>query len=309
MLRKRFGVLVYNGRYGGVTNLGDDIQGLAARRLLPRIDYLIDREQTDVFNSRFGEPVYTVMNGWFSHAPHHWPPSERLLPLVTSFHLTRGPGASGYPRSASEMFLEGPGRRWLERFAPIGCRDLDTLAQCREAGLEAFFSGCLTLTLARPAVERQGDLIVLNEVPQAIERMIRATTSKRIVCTQHFREHERDEFGRRSTASALLQLYARASSVVTTRLHCALPCIAFETPVCLVDTAWDQYRFSGLNDFVLHGTEADFLSGSIGFDVNFPPRPRLDHRPTAAALIDSVQRFAAEPEWASHQQFHHVDGL
>ncbi len=288
---RRFGVLVYNGAYGGVTNLGDDIQALAAQRLLPRLDYRIDRERTDLFASRFGEPVHTVMNGWFSHAPDHWPPSAAVHPLVTSFHISRGPGASGYPRSAAEMFFEGDARRWLERYAPIGCRDLDTLEQCRAAGLDAFFSGCLTLTLSRPDLPREEDLIVLNDAPLAVINRVMETTSKKIQLTKHYRRNEGDEGRREATARDLLRLYARASCVITTRLHCALPCLAFGTPVLLIDAAFDQYRFSGLNDLLLHATEADFLAEGVAFDINAPPAARLEHRPLAKALRDSVEAF------------------
>ena len=47
-------------------------------------------------------------------------------------------------------------------------------------------------------------------------------------------------------AENLLKKYATAKLVITTRIHCALPCLALGTPVILVVPKYDKERFDGL---------------------------------------------------------------
>ena len=44
--------------------------------------------------------------------------------------------------------------------------------------------------------------------------------------------------------------YARAELVITTRLHAALPCLAFNTPVILINKRFDNERFKGLYELL-----------------------------------------------------------
>ena len=56
-------------------------------------------------------------------------------------------------------------------------------------------------------------------------------------------------------AERLVKLYSRAKLVVTSRIHCALPCLGLETPVIFTDLATkkhdDTCRFRGLRDLFL----------------------------------------------------------
>lgn len=84
-------------------------------------------------------PVWTIAFGWHMHTlfglardfPYH--PSVR--PLFISFHLNQldvlTPEAVAY----------------LRRYGPVGCRDWASVYLLRSAGIEAFFSGCLTTTV------------------------------------------------------------------------------------------------------------------------------------------------------------------
>ncbi|MEZ4908474.1 MAG: hypothetical protein R2771_12725 [Saprospiraceae bacterium] len=70
-------------------NYGDDIQSLAAFRLIKdlnySIDYMIDREH---LNKKISdEKIKLVANGWFMENPNNWPPANNIDPLFISFHL------------------------------------------------------------------------------------------------------------------------------------------------------------------------------------------------------------------------------
>ena len=65
-------------------------------------------------------------------------------------------------------------------------------------------------------------------------------------------------------AQALLNHYQSAACVITSRLHCALPCLALGTPVFVVDAFKDQTRYSR------HCSVDEFLSGESGLDIDHP---------------------------------------
>src|SRR5690348_10714743 len=70
-------------------NLGDEIQSIAARRFIPSIDIVIDRERPDLPLYSEAMPIKAIINGWFAHRPEFWPPHPSIMPLITSFHLSR----------------------------------------------------------------------------------------------------------------------------------------------------------------------------------------------------------------------------
>jgi polysaccharide pyruvyl transferase WcaK-like protein len=53
-------------------------------------------------------------------------------------------------------------------------------------------------------------------------------------------------------AQEMLDAYAQAKMVVTTRLHCALPCLAFGTPVLFVTDNPKDPRFEGMLELMRH---------------------------------------------------------
>ena len=256
--------------YAGTQNLGDEIQSIAAQRFLPHVDAWVDRERLDEFRS--SAPHKIILNGWFLHRPEHWPPSSSLHPLVTSFHLTRqmvaGVNLNMIPPSAT--VLSGKGLEFLKRHEPIGARDLDTLAQLSAAGVAAYFSGCLTLTLRPigPVLTRANVYAV--DIPENILARLAQSSRQPIIQLSHG-DSELIGAARFAKAADLLRCYANAKAVVTTRLHCALPCLALGTPVLFIEAASDRYRFDGLRDLLRCASPDEISSGRVGFDLSNPP--------------------------------------
>ncbi|MFM9108261.1 MAG: polysaccharide pyruvyl transferase family protein, partial [Chloroflexota bacterium] len=127
-----WGLLTYS-----TSNLGDDIQSLAALRFLPGASVLLDRDTFAASDPPASAAV--ILNGWWLHRP-------RLLargacdldPMLVSIHI--------HP-PALPMLEDPRVRAFLLRHGPVGCRDLATLAALERAGIPARFTGCLTLTL------------------------------------------------------------------------------------------------------------------------------------------------------------------
>jgi hypothetical protein len=284
----KFGLLSYR-----THNLGDEMQSIAARRFLPRVDRWVDREALDELGPAAGERLALVMNGWFCHRPDKWPPAPAVEPLLVSFHVTDNPEPGTGARAREEFARSPPVLRWLERHGPVGARDHSTLAWLRSHGIASWFSGCLTLTLDPPPDRRRDDFIVLNDVPEEVDARIAAATRRPLLRTTHADNRTADVAARFARAQALIDLYARASCVVTTRLHWALPCLAAGTPVLLIDAHWDQSRFTGLADLVHHGTAAEFMAGKLGYDVDDAPANPDRHLALRAELARRTSAFVA----------------
>jgi hypothetical protein len=285
---ERFALL----RFEGTQNLGDEIQSIAAKQFLPRVDAWADRERLDEF--RASKPHKIILNGWFLHRPEHWPPSQALQPLVISFHLTREivSGSNVTMAAPSDTVLRGSGLEFLRRHEPIGARDLDTLAQLQSAGVDAYFSGCLTLTLRATTPVKKRENVYAVDVSDDVFASMSRRYHGPIIRLIHG-DFELKGPARFARAAYLLGRYAQARSVVTTRLHCAMPCLAFGTPVLLIEAARDRYRFDGLRDLLWHTSEKDFLQGNMDYDLRHPPSNKEEWHPLRDALEARCRAFLA----------------
>jgi hypothetical protein len=241
-----YGLMTYT--YKGHLNVGDYIQSLAARQFLPRVDRYINREKLSEYS---GPKTKLIMNGWFMHNPKNWPPSPDIVPLFISFHIHK---------KAAAAILNQKGVSYLKKYE-VGTRDHSTLNLLKAKGINAFFSGCLTLTLGNSFQNKAGTDILFVDVlhkPSFIGRRKRIlrklfddkiTRFARWITHRYPERHYRTEDSRFQLAIYLLNLYQNARLVVTSRLHCALPCLAMGTPVIFVDgcSSSDRDRLEGLD--------------------------------------------------------------
>lgn len=284
-------------------NLGDDIQSYAAAKLLPRVDYAIDREHIDTFSSKHNEPVAVLMNGWWMWRKWNWPPADCIIPKLTSMHInTYTVTQLGTPLHTE--WLTGCGREYMQKYGPVGCRDHSTIAFLKEAGIKGYFSGCLTLTLPeQPKTPDAGTYVCLVDLHPKLEAEVRkrlADTGLEIRAFSH--DYDDRPVGqslkqRFDNVEKILTQYQNARFVVTRRLHVTLPCIALKTPVLSLvnknnvknSSRWDSYA-----DLLHYVDESDFLSGNYDFDFHNPPPNRDAYLPIRESLIREVQAFVQQ---------------
>jgi len=60
----KYGLLTYR-----TENIGDEIQSIAARQFLPRVDIYVERDSLN--NVVSDEKIKLIMNGWFTHKPEN----------------------------------------------------------------------------------------------------------------------------------------------------------------------------------------------------------------------------------------------
>jgi hypothetical protein len=275
----KYGLLTYdeNKRF---FNVGDNIQSLAAKQYLPQVDEFINREKLADYK---GDEVQLIMNGWFTHNTTNWVPSDKIKPLFVSFHMNN---------TAAPQMLSEKGIAYLKKHEPIGCRDKFTVTTLQEKGIDAYFSGCLTLTLDTYKVadsERGDDIYIVDplynyprsekvfyDLKRTIksvldgkvfqlgkkEKHLRKFISDDLLRSAHFINQEPKantytDIEKFAMAEDLLHKYAKAKLVITSRIHCALPCLAMGTPVIFIDsfdTFVDSCRFDGILELFNHVT-------------------------------------------------------
>lgn len=141
----------------GVANIGDYIQVMAAQRFYD--EYQFEKNLIAVRRDELNDVIgggKLIMNGWFTNIPDNWPPSESIDTLFVSFHLNS---------KASNIILNKPENvQYFKKHEPIGCRDEYTAQSLREKGVNAYFSGCLTLTIGDlyKTEEKSGKVFIVD---------------------------------------------------------------------------------------------------------------------------------------------------
>ncbi|WP_396211730.1 polysaccharide pyruvyl transferase family protein [Flavobacterium sp.] len=311
----KYGLLTYeeNKKF---FNVGDNIQSLAAKQYLPQVDTFLNRERLADYK---GEKIKLILNGWFTHNYTNWVPSDDIEPLFVSFHVNN---------TAAPGMLNEKGITYLKKHQPIGCRDQFSADTLKAKGIDAYFTGCLTLTLDTYKVDdslRNDEIYIVDplysyptweKVTYNWKRFLRSIQNGKIFKLGHQKKHvtnfidkevlkkaiyvnqeppankytEAEKF---QMAEDLLHKYAKAKLVITSRIHCALPCLAMGTPVIFVngfDSFVDSCRFDGILDLF---NRIDVNTKTGEFKANFP----LDGKISKDTIIKNLEKHhqLAEP--------------
>ena len=225
--------------------------------------FFVDRDGLSGFRNEF--KCKLIANGWYYlfDGCHQW--SDCLEPLLTSVHINNTDNANEFHNVLDKL-------KAASQKSPIGCRDFATQRFLQSNGIACFFSSCLTTTLQRKDYsdgrDRSGVIfsdcsndfyskifpidrfINKNRAINRINTLLRNYYAQEAIsyvtheCQLSVPHRERFEL-----AKALLQRYANAKLVITSRIHAALPCLGLGIPVILV-CPYDQQRFEGLAELL-----------------------------------------------------------
>lgn len=269
----RFGVINYKQPDNSSRNVGDWIQTIASLGHLvrheglqftgtdPKLVSFVERLAADVKPERrlqdtppvtvqlvewqrdasgyqdLPDPVWSYAFGWYMHPTfdlaYSFPFNPNIRPIFVSFHLNQS------------RMLDAESIEYLRRYGPIGCRDWQSVATLRAAGVPAFFSGCITTTIDTvfPAVEPDTrsevgyvDFYSAPHKQPHWEQSQRATRDKPLI--------ENLEL-----AHTWMTAYnTRFSKLHTSRLHCFLPARSVGCEVDFQPRNRADVRFGGLID-------------------------------------------------------------
>lgn len=304
----KFGLLVTS-PVSKYKNIGDYMQSLAAKQFIGDKYCFVEKESISKFENE--DEVKVIMNAWYMWHPENWPPQPCITPLLISMHITC---------LKAEGMLSEKGKEYLIKNGPVGCRDLATKEILEKAGVPAYFSACLTLTLGHSYEydgERKGVIFVDPYIPpykyivdgktilypfniiksfwyylknrKKVNRLLKlnhfthpkykilryymasmfyesysSMFDDDIIFSAEYYTHmvsvsdDDNNATLLAKAEKLLRRYSKAKLVVTSRIHCALPCTGVKTPVIFIlnkDMESDKNmfgspgRFGGLIDF------------------------------------------------------------
>jgi hypothetical protein len=206
-----------------------------------------------------------IMNGWYMRIPENWPPSRAIDPLFVSMHINE---------SAKKTMLQEAGVNYFRGLKRrVGCRDRYTVQLLQDKGVDAYYTGCLTTTLDikyksdhrsdeiyivdpfyyNPSWEKilssksnfvkgimEGEFLKVGLKNRLMETLFTKDFLKKSRYIKHWFDKElHDESTRFELAEQTLRKYAEAKLVITSRIHCALPCLALGTPVIFLNYGLD----------------------------------------------------------------------
>ncbi|MPZ63472.1 MAG: hypothetical protein GEU93_19745 [Propionibacteriales bacterium] len=205
------------------------------------------------------ERTWTIASGWHMHSlfemrfdfPYH----PNVRPLFISFHVN------------NIGMLTPDALDYLRTYGPVGCRDWTTVDLLLSAGVDAFFTGCLTTTIdgvfpATSEVEPEDQVVALIDVPPAAG----ANAGRRTEVVSHG-----DIAGRYArlvdgvhAAIELLDGYQhRYSHIITSRLHSYLPATSLGIDVTFTPKTPGDVRLDGLDGMQPDGPRLNAMRDGI----------------------------------------------
>ena len=278
--KQKFGLLTISSM-----NIGDEIQNIAARRFIPEIYKYIHRERISKY--KFEDKIKLIMNAWWMWQPANCCPDESIDPLLIAMHFT--------PTFRNKILSNKKYKQFLIKKGPVGCRDKGTAEFLNKNGIPAYFSGCLTLTLQRNSKIKKKDFVLLVDMPKHIEAEIKKRTSRPVYNISNEILPSFAEMQRYEIAEMFLYLYQSAHCVITNRLHVAMPSLALETPILMLDTPTNHIkndvRYTGLKDLCNYITEKEFMDNKDAYNFENPPENPDTYKTIRENLIKKCSEF------------------
>lgn len=213
-------------------NIGDDVQTLALCQYLGDPDMFVDRDRFPDYDT--AGPIRLIANGFFTCGPFPPPPNiEVIYGALCASSLNSGDRATVEHLRAS---------------APIGCRDQHSVRWCTNLGIPSYFASCLSILLERTIpYDPAGPIVTVDVNPKLLppfEQPMLALTHR--VRPGDFPSPQ----ARLDAMRKRLDVYQRASMVITNRLHVAMPCLGMGVPLVMVEADSLGFRLTALPDFV-----------------------------------------------------------
>ncbi len=234
----KYGVLMHKPMFKHLNNqslfnIGDNIQSHAVRNIYKNMginekDIVeVNKYELSRYNGDYlVVPIsnFTMINSDYGVLPI----SPKIIPVFISFNLLT-------EKFSPEIEIN------LRNNQPIGCRDEFTMENMRKHNILAYLSGCITATLPKRSKEPQNKKAFFVDVPKGILPFIPDNIKENSEFTSHLVPINKvpiDDIEAKRLDDVAVARFERykneATLIVTSRLHCAAPCMAMGIPVILV---------------------------------------------------------------------------
>ncbi|MGN0972626.1 MAG: polysaccharide pyruvyl transferase family protein, partial [Aristaeellaceae bacterium] len=231
-----------------------------------------------------GEKVLLPLDGFFRYSREYpsFPTSDDIIPVFLGIY------------APSRAYLKH--HDFWQTYGPIGCRDEATLLAMRREGFDAYLTGCMTVLFPRRDQTRKRHRVFLVDAYAPVEQYM----PKDLLDSAEHVTHDipvRPNASRAEViqeceekAHALYDMYRdEAALVITSRLHCAVPCIAMGIPTIVVKDSFDD-RFGWLDRWIHLYSRDEFDR----IDWNPAPIDMEDFKVTVRQMAESMIRRAPD---------------
>ncbi len=246
---------IYTIWYDHSNNIGDNIQSYVTKEILEDLWYSVSNIDQNQLHKGIWKNI-TVFINWFfcfedNNFEKNFPFHKSITPIFYNFHLELDYWKS---KKVEEKFFTKKNIDYFKKFEPIGCRDADTEAIFIKHWIQAINNECITLLLKRRTLEQEKNakkiiLVDVDKYTPTPEKTKDYEYLSHVISHWPFISNE-TKF---SISKDILEYYKNnAKLVVTSRFHCAMPCIAMWIPVIMF---WEnnkrlKQRFIDIHPYV-----------------------------------------------------------
>jgi len=175
--------------------------------------------------------------------------SNKITPIILSLSL---PSVS-YQFDADSFFSKHENVQYLLKHSPIGCRNEYTYNLLTEHGVPAYIAGCLTVVFPKRENVNPTKVVLVDTPLELLPYIPKDMLMNCEVTTQQYYFSNEEVTDYRQIFNFVRDRYDyiknNATIVITSRLHVAMPCIAYGIPVILARDFVDQ-RFSFIEKYI-----------------------------------------------------------
>lgn len=278
LIEMKYGILSYS---SSTPNIGDLYQLIGIKRVYENLginesDIIkIDRDYLSEYD---GDYVVLPITSFVDVLPGTkiFPLSPRIIPVFIGMHCI------------DDQHLDYLSK--YRHFGPFGCRDETTMRKLRQNGLDAYMSGCLSICAkTRPQMPSQKKVFLVDvsdELYRHIPDYILKDAEKitHVFSLRQYTLAEDRELAESKAAEEMLERYKNeARLIITSRLHCALPCTAMGIPV-IVGRDMNEHRFGGMDKVLNYYKENEYDK------IDFNPEP-LDLEWLKSKVLDLAEHM------------------
>lgn len=180
---------------------------------------------------------------------------------------------------------------YLKNFEPIGCRDWHTYEVLKKYGINAYVNGCITITMEFSKIEvSKHKRTLLIDVDDDLLSLV----PKKLLETSEKYTQIHDTPSENIVEVYVYNIYQKyiseASLIITSRLHCAIPCMMAGIPVIFAGNEFEN-RFNWIEPFLPFYDKTQW--SSINWSGSFNPEIFSIKKQMEAFIISRLKNVNA----------------